>query len=105
YQNVRYWALYNEPDNAAYPESGGAGCFGGNDLNGNGRPDVQDYAEQLRLAWQAIHQANPNALLVTGALAFDNFDKASLPPGYPGGGQGGTFNYNFAPQLFAYMQA
>lgn len=104
YPQVHYWALGNEPDNAgstAHPETV---CFGGNDVNGNGKPDVEDYAEELHIAWRAIHAANPNAELVTGALAFDNFNEATAPPGYPGGGNGGSFDYNFPQQLFADMQ-
>lgn len=101
YPDVRYWALYNEPDN----EHPGGGCFGGQDLNNNGKPDVQDYAEQLRIAWRAIHQTNPNAVLITGAVAFDNFSEGTVPSGYPGGGKGGTFNYHFLEQLFGYVQA
>ena len=46
-----------------------------------------------------------NAELVTGALAFDNFAEATAPPGYPAAGKGGSFDYNFPQQLFAYMQA
>lgn len=105
YPHVRYWALYNEPDNAQGPENSSGGCFGGGDLNGNGAPDVQDYAAQLRVAWRALHQVNPDALLLTGALAYDNFDEASAPPGYPGGGKGGAFNYHFLEQLFDFMRA
>ncbi|HZQ05332.1 MAG TPA: hypothetical protein VFD70_02045, partial [Anaerolineae bacterium] len=105
YPQVQYWALYNEPDNQGAPDNPGAQCFGGNDLNGNGKPDVEDYAEQLHIAWRAIHQANPNAQLVSGALAFDNFNEQTAPRGYPGGGKGGSFNYNFPQQLFQYMAA
>ncbi len=101
YPKIRYWALYNEPDNT-HP---GGGCFGGGDLNNNGKPDVEDYAGMLQIAWRAIHQTNPNAFLISGAVAFDNFDTATAPPGYPGGGKGGTFNYHFLEQLFGYMQA
>lgn len=105
YPHVRYWALYNEPDNARGPENSSGGCFGGGDLNGNGVPDVQDYAAQLRVAWRALHQVNPEALLLTGAVAYDNFDEASAPPGYPGGGKGGAFNYHFLEQLFDFIRA
>lgn len=101
YPKVRYWALYNEPDNTGP----GGGCFGGQDLNNNGKPDYQDYAAQLQIAWRAIHQTNPNAFLITGAVAFDNFDQPSAPPGYPGGGKGGSFNYHFLEQLFGYIKA
>lgn len=104
YPQSKHWALYNEPDNALYPQVSPGGCFGGGDINSNGKPDVQDYAEQLRVAWRAVHKANPEALLLTGALAFDNFEPTTVPSGYPGGGNGGAFNYNFAPQLFQYMQ-
>lgn len=105
YPQVKYWALYNEPDNAHYPEYHGGGCFGGGDVDGNGKPDYQDYANLLSIAWDALHAANPDAQLVTGAVAYDNFDEASAPPGYPGGGKGGWFNYRFLPDLFQYMQA
>lgn len=105
YPDVHYWALYNEPDNAAGPDHSTGGCFGGGDLNQNGKPDVEDYAQELAIAWRAIHQANPNAQLVMGAVAFDNFDQATAPEGYPGGGNGGLFNSHFLEQLFAYMQA
>ncbi len=105
YPQVKYWVLYNEPDDAHYPDHIAGGCFGGQDINGNGRPDVQDYAEQLRIAWRAVHETNPNALLVMGALAMDNFDEASAPPTYPGGGRGGVFNARFLADLVAFMQA
>lgn len=104
YPQVTYWALYNEQDQAKYPEHMSGGCFGGGDLDGNGKSDIHDYADQLRVARSAVHQANPNAQLVTGAFAFDNFDEASAPPGYPGGGRGGSFNYNFIPEMLRYMQ-
>lgn len=105
YPQVKYWALYNEPDNAAYPEAPRGGCFGGDDIDGNGKRDVEDYAEQLRIAWRAIHESNPDARLLSGALAYDNFDQATAPAGYPGRGQGGIFGYHFLPQLLAYMDA
>ncbi len=105
YPHVRYWALYNEPDNSKSPENSSGGCFGGNDLNGNGKLDVQDYAEQLRIAWRALHEVSPQAELLVGALAYDNFDEASAPPGYPGGGNGGSFNYHFPEQLFDFIRA
>lgn len=105
YPQVKYWALYNEPDNAHGVETSTGGCFGGGDIDGNGKPDYQDFANQLRLARRALRAANPNAQLVIGAVAFDNFDPATAPPGYPGGGKGGIFNSQFLDQLFGYMQA
>jgi len=105
YPQVKYWALYNEPDHAHFPEQPAGGCFGGGDIDGNGKPDYQDYANTLALVWTAIHETNPAAQLVSGAVAYDNFDQASAPPGYPGAGQGGSFNYQFVPTLLKYMQA
>jgi hypothetical protein len=52
-----------------------------------------------------VHQGNPNAQLVVGALALDNFDEASAPAGYPGAGKGGVFNARFLSELLQYMQA
>jgi len=105
YPNVTYWALYNEPDNAYGEAASTGGCFGGDDVDGNGKPDYADYAAQLQVAWRALHAGNPDAKLVVGAIAFDNFDQATAPPGYPGGGNGGIFNAKFLDNLFAYMQA
>jgi hypothetical protein len=105
YPQVKHWGLYNEPDNSHGPENTSGGCFGGGDLNGNGKSDFEDYAEELRVAWRAIHQGNPDAQLVMGAVAFDNFDEATAPPGYPGAGKGGSFNYHFLDQLMGYMQS
>lgn len=104
YPRVKYWGLYNEPDNVN-STGDGAGCFGAGDLNNNGKSDVEDYAEQLHVAWRAIHQTNPNAQLITGAFAFDNFDRATAPSNYPGRGEGGSFNYHFLQQLFQYIAA
>lgn len=105
YPKVKYWMLYNEPDNSNFPKGNNGGCFGSNDLDDNGKPDYADYAEQLKTAWRAIHRANPDAELVLGALAFDNFDEATAPPGYPGAGKGGSFNAQFLANLLKYMQA
>ena len=59
YPQVRYWSLGNEPDNAGSADHPETVCFGGNDVNGNGKPDVEDYAEErLHIAWHAIHRAN-----------------------------------------------
>jgi hypothetical protein len=105
YPNVKYWGLYNEPDNAHGEAHSTGGCFGGEDLDGNGKPDYADFAAQLQIAWRAIHAGNPNAKLVVGAIAHDNFDEATAPPGYPGAGKGGIFNARFLDNLFGYMQA
>lgn len=103
YPTVTYWGLYNEVDGAVYSiyQSSSGGCFGEPDLDGNGKPDYADYAELMRIGWKALHTTNPNAQLVFGIFAFDNFTPASAPPDYPGGC---CFNYQFLDKLLGYMK-
>ncbi|MBI4670400.1 MAG: hypothetical protein HY741_01860 [Chloroflexi bacterium] len=109
YPDVKLWALYNEVDwDTDNPTHTNGGCFGARTAGGvntNGVQDANEYAIMLAAAWQQVHAANPNALLASGAVAFDNFNTATAPAGYPGGGAGGVFNYNFTTALFQYMQA
>ncbi len=104
YPQVPYWGLYNEADNASYSSTNTStgGCFGEDDIDGNGKPDYADYAELMRAVWSAMHAANPNTKLAFGNLAFDNFTPESFPPDYPGGC---CFNYHFLDNLLGYMQA
>lgn len=102
YPVVKVWALYNEVDFDGTPESHNGGCFGSRTpggVNNNGKRDVDEYATLLAAAWKAVHAANPKALVATGALAFDNFNEATAPSGYPGAGIGGSFNYDFLTDL------
>jgi alpha-L-arabinofuranosidase len=64
---VRYFELYNEPDNAdvGHAVHGGWGYWG---HNGTG------YANLLRTLYPVIKAANPQAKLVFGGLALDNFE-------------------------------
>ena len=104
FPQVTTWALYNEVDRSVNFERG-AGCFGASSAGGvnhNGVKDSKEYAILLAAAWKAVHDANPNAQLVMGALAFDNFD-SSAPSTYPGQ-HNGDFNYNFTTDLFGYMK-
>lgn len=105
YPQVLYWGLYNEVDGVQYSFNGytSGGCFGEPDLDANGVPDYQDYAELSRVAWSALHSVNPNARLSIANLAFDGFAPGLGPPDYPAGGYG--FNYFFVDNLFAYMEA
>lgn len=108
YPKVKVWSLYNEPDNSTYAATSysSGGCFGNdttNDINGNGVNDRAEYASMLAAAWKAVHTANPNAQLAIGAVAYDAFDAVSAPTWY--GTKNGWFNYNFLPELFAYMQS
>ncbi len=103
YPQVKYWGLFNEVDNAVYSLSHGSsgGCFGEPDLDQNGLADYADYAELMRVAWKAMHNANPNTQLVFAIVAFDNFTPATQPPHYPGGC---CFNHNFLADLLGYME-
>jgi hypothetical protein len=64
--NVKHWELFNEPDGTD-PEDdyyGAISCWGGHgDL----------YAEMLKCAYPAIKAADPEARVLLGALAYDNF--------------------------------
>lgn len=106
FPEVKVWALYNEMDRSANIAEG-AGCFGSHTkggVNKNKVKDSKEYAILLAAAWKAIKAANPDAQVAMGALAYDNFDAKSAPPEYPGGGVGGSFNYNFLTEVFAYMK-
>lgn len=62
---VKYWELYNEPDNSnsiKYAFLGG--CWGN-----NGR----EYGQMLQAAYPAIKTADPGANVVLGSLAYDGF--------------------------------
>lgn len=108
YPDVKVWATYNEVDfDYANVSHNTGGCFGSRTnggVNNNGVKDYIEYAQMLAAAWKAVHTANPNALLASGAIAYDNFNISTAPPGYPGGGNGGLFNYEFAGDLFKYMK-
>lgn len=106
FPQVTYWGLYNEVDGAVFSIYHGSsgGCFGEDDLDGNGNPDYADYAELMRLSWRAVHAASPNAQLSFANLAFDNFTPESQPEGYEVAG-GCCFNYHFLDNLLAYMKA
>lgn len=104
YPGIKYWALYNEVDLTTYSRSGvhNGGCFGEADIDKNGVPDYADYAELMRAARAGLRSGNPAAKLVFGVLAYDNFDPADSPPGYPGGC---CFGYSFLDHLLEYMRA
>lgn len=104
---VQVWALYNEVERSTAPNKGGAGCFGSHTAGGhnnNGKSDSIDYAVMLATAWRGVKAGNPNAMLVTGALTYDNFDEQSAPNDYPGGGLDGATNYDFLDKMLKYMK-
>jgi len=74
---VRYWEIYNEPDNTDpfLAELGYLGLFG---YQGH------KYAALLDALYPVVKAANPKALVVFGGVASDNFDY-----------NGGVFDPNF----------
>lgn len=102
YSQVPLWILYNEADYALPNNSAIDGCFGAGDLNSNGVPDTQEYAVMAGAASTAVHGANSKARLAL-SVAFDNFESASCPPGYPGLCKTGSFNYHFLSEVFAFI--
>jgi hypothetical protein len=112
YPEVEIWALYNEPDQpTGTADSTSSGCFASSTyggINSNGVKDHIEYAIMLNTAWKAVHAANPNARLATGAFAFDSFTTDGngncVPSDYPGGCIG-AFRYNFVTNLFGYIGA
>jgi hypothetical protein len=66
--NVKYWEIYNEPDNAAKDraEHGGWGYFGN---------QPEKYVEVLAALYQPIKQVDPQAQIVFGGLAYDNWNR------------------------------
>ena len=93
---VRHWEISNEPDfdpaeARAHPEYGDpafgyGGCFG----------DVpRSYAELLRSAYLTIRQADPQALVVFGPVAYDRFADN------PAFDNPGPFRYNFVRDVLS----
>jgi hypothetical protein len=76
---VHYWAIYNEPDAASVvrtapdcrdPASTMLNAFGDH---------PQEYVDALRIAFQTIRSIDPNASVVLGGIAFDNFSSEGGP--------------------------
>lgn len=68
---VKYWELYNEPDNGNAIRYGWLGGCWGN----NGR----EYGQLLQVAYPAIKAADLEAKVVFGSLAYDNFTETNGP--------------------------
>lgn len=58
---VNYWEFYNEPDGMSTFTGGGWGN------------DAARYAQMLKEVYPVVKAANPNAQVVFGGLAYDNF--------------------------------
>jgi len=82
--NVKHWEFFNEPDNkkASSSEFVG-GCFG--DQPGG-------YVEVLRVAYTVIKAVDPEAKIVLGGLAFDQWSDPTFGP---------VFNTEFLDQILA----
>jgi hypothetical protein len=95
--NVRYWELWPEPDAMDTIPEAVAARYG---------PAIQkrrawgdhgaQYAEMLKATCPAITRADPNAIVVLGALAYDWFGANC-----PGFNCGGIFNYAFLDEVLA----
>jgi hypothetical protein len=65
--NVKHWEFYNEPDNGdeyACAE-GGVGCFG---------HEPQAYVDLLQAVYGPMKQADPDAQILFGGIAYNAFD-------------------------------
>ncbi len=69
--NVKHWEFYNEPDNgSAFYARLGWGYWG---------PWPEKYAEMLHAVYAPIKEADPDAQIVFGGLAYDNFTDTGGP--------------------------
>ncbi|MSP14546.1 MAG: hypothetical protein EXR62_16525 [Chloroflexi bacterium] len=66
---IKYWEIGNEPDWDRIAHAPGL-CFGG-DVNANGTTDAYEYADMLKVVYQAIKAADPTAQVVYGSIAYD----------------------------------
>ncbi len=69
---VRYWSLYNEPDiSNARLDFGG--CWGKGHPNSAPGAGGAAYANMMAVAYPAIKQGDPNAIVMNGGLAHDEW--------------------------------
>lgn len=105
--NVKYWALYNEPDVVGFTRPGYTDCsgdswayaFGDDNVKYNGLTGPEHYAAHLQAAYTTIKAIDANATVMNGGVAYDFFDS-----------EGGVFNEDFLDQIFtagagSYMDA
>lgn len=89
---VKVWELYNEPDNQSLdPLCASVNSAWGGDLNGNGTPDTQEYAELLHQTYPAIKAMDPDAQVVFGSPAYEVIPE-------------NCFNVDFVAQALTYLQ-
>lgn len=93
---VSYWALYNEPDNGdpiSFEWLGG--CWGASHPNHAGGAGGAAYATMLSHAYPAIKAGNPDAKVLMGGLAYDNWWH------FPSNEDRGPFDAEFLDDLLA----
>ncbi len=84
YSNIRYWQLYNEPDNGnAVDYAWLGGCWGRTHPNHADGAGGAAYANMLSYAYPAIKAGNGNAQVLLGALAYDNWYNPTTNPNGP----------------------
>ncbi len=92
--NVMHWALYNEPDNGdAINFVWLGGCWGRTHPNHASGAGGEAYANMLKQAYPAVKAGNPDALVLLGGLAYENW--------YNGESWSGPFDPNFLDELLA----
>ncbi|MCO6449742.1 MAG: cellulase family glycosylhydrolase [Caldilineales bacterium] len=81
--NVMYWQLYNEPDNGDPVNFDWlGGCWGRTHPNHAEGAGGAAYAEMLKVAYPAVKAGNPEAMVLLGAMAYDNwYDAENNPEG------------------------
>jgi hypothetical protein len=82
--NVLHWQIYNEPDNAdATNFAWLGGCWGKRHPNQAQGAGGAAYAHMMTHAYPAIKAGNPNAQVLLGALAYDNWYEPNQNPNGP----------------------
>ncbi len=91
---VRYWEIFNEPDNQRIDDAGcvAVGSAWGGDLDADSVPDPQEYAELLHRAYPILKAANPQAQLAFGGIAYEVIPED-------------CFNMGFLDQALTYLQS
>ncbi len=89
--NVKFWALYNEPDVISFTRAEGSPLDCSGDLEAPAFGDhPAEYVTTLAAAYNAIKAVNPDAVVLVGGIAYDNFDY-----------EGGFYNEDFLDQILA----
>ncbi len=87
--NIRMWAFYNEPDNAdAVNYAWLGGCWGKGHPNSAQGAGGAAYARLMQIAFETVKHNQPDALVLMGGLAYDNFIT-----------EGGTFDPSFLDEF------